>query len=186
MSSSFMTVFPVLADRIAEQLPGVWVDLDQDQLQPENEALDYPLPYDSGVVLISFEEVEWSDQAAGLQQGDALIRFTLARQVVQDTYQLSGQRAAAMQQLQLLTDLHKALQHYAGDGKNFGALVRTNSRKEQFSRPGLWVYSMAYKCRLYDADGYQVPEVATVSDVAPRPKLITRAPALDSGVIILP
>jgi hypothetical protein len=174
MSSCFTTVFPALADRVAERLPGVWVDLDQDQLQPENEAQDYPLPYDVGVVLVSFDEVEWFDQAAGLQEGTAVIRFTLARQVVQDTYtftgQAGGQRAAAMEQLQLLSSLHQALQHFAGDGKQgFGALVRTYSRKEQFSRPGLWVYSMGYKCRLYDAEGYQLHPVATDVEAAPRP-----------------
>jgi hypothetical protein len=174
MSNCFTTVFPALADRIAERLPGVWVDLDQDQLQPDNAALDYPLPYDVGVVLVSFDEVEWFDQAGGLQEGNAVIRFTLARQVVQDTYtftgQHGGQRAAAMQQLQQLSLLHQALQHFAADGQQgFGALVRTYSRKEEFSQPGLWVYSLGYKCRLYDAEGYQLHPVAFNVEAAPRP-----------------
>jgi hypothetical protein len=189
MDSCFTTVYPVLADRVAAQLPGVWVDLEQGQLLPENESLNYPLPFDAGVVLIDFEEVEWSDQGAGLQEGLAVIRFTLARHVVQDTYTFTGQagqqRAPAMQQLQLLGELHKALQHYAADGKHFGALVRTNSRKEP-GRPGLWAYSMAYKCRLYDAGGYQAPGLATVPDVSAAPVRRTGRPGPAESSIILP
>jgi hypothetical protein len=174
---------------VAAALAGVWVDLDQGQLLPENLGQNYPLPFDVGVVLIDFEEVDWQDQGAGVQEGAAVIRFTLARQVVQDTYTFTGQagrqRAPAMQQLQLLGELHQALQHYAADGKQFGALVRTASRKEP-SLPGLWVYSMAYKCRLYDTGGYQGGGVATVPDVATAPVRSTGRPARQESGIILP
>jgi hypothetical protein len=152
-TNNFSTVYPQIADRLSAEVPALgWIDLDQEQLEQPNEALDYPLPYDAGVCLISFDEVEWEDLGQGVQRGIATIRITLAMQVVQDSYQHSSQRAAAMQKLQFLGAIHKALQHYAGEG--FGALVRTYSRKEPASQPGLWVYSQGYKTRLQDDGGY--------------------------------
>ena len=149
-TNSFSLVYPQLADRLAEQLPGIgWIDVDMDQL--EQDAQDYPLPYDAGCLFISFDEVEWQDLLLGVQRGEAVIRFTYAVQVVQDSYQHSSQRAAAMAKLQTLGAIHQALQHFEGDG--FGALVRTYSRKEPLTQPGLWVYSQGYKCRLFDAAG---------------------------------
>ncbi|MDF7809927.1 hypothetical protein [Hymenobacter sp. YC55] len=168
-TNSFTIVYPQLADRLAEQLPGLWIDLDQDQLEQPTE--DYPLPYDSGVVLISFDEIDWQDLGQGVQRGEAVIRFTLAIQVVQDSYQHSAQRAAAMAKLQLLGDMHRALQHFAGDG--FGALVRTYSRKEAQTQPGLWVYSQGYKCRLDDAAGYDGgTDEATDLDTVPEGRFV--------------
>jgi hypothetical protein len=186
MSDCFTTIYPALADRLQEKLPaGVWIDLDQDQLSADEQGLGYSLPFYEGVVLISFDEVDWQDRGGGVQVGEAVIRFTLARQVMQDTYQHSSQRAGAMQQLQLLTSLHQALQHYA-IGEVCGALVRTYSRKEAGSRPGLWVYSMGYKCRVYDAEGHPVApaaqpvEVAAASGVRP-----ARLQPADSAAVIL-
>lgn len=150
-SNSFSIVYPQIADRLRERVPSLgWIDLDQDQLEQPGD--EYPLPWDLGVALISFDEVEWRDVAQGVQRGDAVIRITLAVQVVQDTYEHSSQRAAAMAKLQLLGEIHKALQHFGGDG--FGAMVRTYSRKEPASQPGLWVYSQGFKCLLSDAEGY--------------------------------
>jgi hypothetical protein len=152
-TNNFSTVYPQIADRLSAMVPALgWIDLDQEQLEQANEALDYPLPYDAGVALISFDEVDWQDLGQGVQRGDAVIRVTLAIQVVQDSYQHSSQRAAAMAKLSMLGEIHRALQHFAGDG--FGALVRTYSRKEPASQPGLWVYSQGYKCRLQDEAGY--------------------------------
>jgi hypothetical protein len=189
MSSCFTTIYPALADHLQATVPALgWIDLDQDQLAPENESLDYPLPYDAGVLLISFDEVSWQDRGGKIQVGEAEIRFTLARQVVQDTYTFTGQvgqqRAAALQQLQLLTDLHRALQHFA-IGEELGALSRIMSRKEPVSKPGLWVYSMVYKGRLYDKDAHILAGVATPTDVAPVPVVRRGQPAAEQGGFIL-
>ncbi len=166
-NNSFAAVYPQLADRLAELVPALgWIDMDQDQL--ENEAQEYALPYDQGVALISFDEVEWMDRGQGVQRGDATIRVTLAIQVVQDSYQHSAQRATALLKLQLLGEIHAALHHFGGEG--FGALVRTYSRKEPANGRGLWVYSQGYRCELTDAQGYSGggPErEATDLDTAP-------------------
>lgn len=152
-NNCFATVYPQLADRLAATLPGLgWIDMDQGQLDPDQDRNNYPLPFHAGVVLIDFEEVDWHDIGVGVQRGDAVIRFTLAIEVVADTYQRSTQRAAALQKLQMLGQLHQALSHYTGEG--FGPLVRTYSRKEA-ATPGLWIYSMGYKCQLTDAMGYE-------------------------------
>lgn len=183
-NNSFALIYPQLADRLAEQLPELWIDLDQDQL--ENEDQEYALPYDTGVLLISFDEVTWQDLGAGTQRGDAVIRFTLALQVVQDTYQHSAQRAAAMQKLELLGRVHAALQHFTGPG--FGSLVREYSRKEP--RPqlqqSLWVYSQGYRSRISDDEGAQDGSlVAYDVDVATKGKIVARVAADPEQDILL-
>lgn len=152
--NSFATVYPTLADRLANQVPDLgWVDLDQGQLEPDQLEQEYPLPFDAGVVLIDFDEVGWHDIGQGIQRGDAQVRVTLAVRVVADSYQKSTQRGAALAKLELLSDVHAALQHFDGGGA-FGKLVRTYSRKEQSQLPGIWVYSMGYKVLLTDTKGY--------------------------------
>lgn len=151
MNNCFATVYPQLADRLMQQVPALgWVDLDQGQLDPDQDRENYPLPYHRGVVLLDFEEVDWHDIGLDVQRGQAVIRFTLAVEVVADSYQQSTQRPAALQKLQLLGQLHQALNHHFGEG--FGPLVRTYSRKEA-ATPGLWIYSMGYKTLLTDAQG---------------------------------
>lgn len=169
-SNSFSTVYPQIADQLSAQVPALgWIDLDQDQL--EQSAQDYALPYDLGVALISFDEIEWQDLGQGVQRGEAVIRITLAVQVVQDSYQHSAQRAAAMAKLELLGAVHTALQHFSGDG--FGAMVRTYSRKEPATQPGLWVHSQGYKTRLSDGGGYNGgSSEATDVDTAPEGRFV--------------
>ena len=165
-NNSFAAVYPQIADRLEQQLPGTWVDLDQGQLENEAGATEYALDYDTGVLLVDFEEVDWQDLLQGVQQGEAIIKITVARRVVADTYSHSSQRAAAMAQLEVLGQVHRALQRFAGQG--FGSMVRTYSRKEQSPLPGVWVYSMGYRCRLFDDEGYTQP--AEASDIEPAPE----------------
>jgi hypothetical protein len=168
-NNSFANVYPQIADHLAEQLPaGIWIDLDQSQL--ENEPTEYALPYDIGVVLIDFEDVAWEDLTEGVQRGDAIIKITVARQVLSDSYQYSSQRGAALEKLQLLGQVHKALHRHAGDG--YGAMVRTYSRKEPSPLPAVWVYTMGYKCRLFDDEGHTPATVATDVDVEAQPVIL--------------
>lgn len=151
-------MYPILADRLRQQLPLLgWIDLDQGQLQ--NPDTEYPLPYHAGVALIDFDEADWHDIGQGIQRGNCQVRVTLAVQVLADAYQQSRQRGAALEKLELLADVHKALQHYDGAGA-FGALVRTYSRKEVVEQSGVWVYSMGYNCLLTDTGGYDGANLA--------------------------
>ncbi|MDO7877364.1 hypothetical protein Q5H93_21665 [Hymenobacter sp. ASUV-10] len=167
--SSFATVYPLLADRLAAEIPGIgWIDLDQGQLTPDGQLQEYALPFHDGVVLLDFDEADWHDIGQGIQRGDAIVRVTLAVQVVADSYQCSSQRSQALAKLQLLGEIHKALQHFDGGG-DFGALVRTYSRKEQSELPAIWQYSMGYKVLLTDTEGYD-GATSTVSGLEPRPE----------------
>jgi len=164
--SSFATVYPILADRLAAEVPGLgWIDLDQDQLTPDGQLQEYALPFHAGVVLIDFDEADWRDIGEGIQRGDAVVRVTLAVQVVADSYQHSTQRSQALEKLERLDDIHRALQHFDGGG-HFGALVRTYSRKEQSELPGIWQHSMGYKVLLTDTEGY-TGATQTVSGLEP-------------------
>ena len=152
--SSFATLYPALADRLAAQVPALgWVDLDQGQLDPSQLEQEYPLPFDAGVVLLDFDEADWHDIGEGIQRGECQVRVSLAVRVVADSYQRSSQRGAALAKLALLADVHAALHHFDGGGQ-FGALVRVYSRKEVSQLPGVWVYSMGYKVLLTDTGGY--------------------------------
>ena len=173
--SSFATLYPALADRLADQVPALgWIDLDQGQLEPDQLEQEYPLPFHAGVVLLDFDEADWHDIGQGIQRGDAVVRVTLAVQVVADSYQGSAQRPAALAKLERLGEIHRALQHFDGAGA-FGALVRTYSRKEASQLPGVWVYSMGYKVLLTDTDGYD-GATQTVSGLEP----------VAEGVFVLP
>lgn len=181
MNNSFADVYPQLADHLEAELPALgWVDLDQDQINNEGE--EYLLPYHLGVVLIDFEEISWEELGRGVQRGDAVIRVTLARQVTEDSYQRSSQRAAALGHLAQLGEIHRALSHFEGPG--FGALVRVYSRKEP-GRPGLWVYSQGYRCRLSDEQAVDLGG-GTVSDLdtTPRGAHYNRAAVEATGFII--
>jgi hypothetical protein len=182
-NNSFANVYPQLADRLAAAVPSVaWVDLDQGQLDQDGE--EYPLPYDLGVVLIDFEEVTWEDLGQGRQRGEAVIRFTLARLVTEDSYQYSSQRAAALTKLEQLGELHRALNHYAGDG--FGALVRVGSSKQTVGPVGRWVYSLSYRTRLVDDTGVAAGG-GTVEDLDTTPRgNQTRRPAPAAAGFIIP
>jgi len=163
----FATVYEQLADHLATRVPELgWIDLDQGQLEQEDES--YSLPYNLGICLISFSEVDWQDRGQGIQRGDALITFTLAIEVAADSYQHSTQRAAALLKLELLGKIHQALSHHGG--LQFGALVRSSSQKEA-AQPGLWIYSQTYKSQLTDAEGYEgTDRVAIDLDTQPRPQ----------------
>ena len=164
--SSFATLYPALADRLAAKVPVLgWIDLDQGQLDPGQLEMEYPMPFDAGVCLIDFDEADWHDIGQGIQRGEAQVRVSLAVRVVADSYQQSSQRTAALAKLSLLGDVHRALNHFDGGGA-FGALVRTYSRKEASQLPGVWVYSMGYKVLLTDVDGYD-GATATVSGLEP-------------------
>lgn len=171
--STFATVYPILADRLAAKVPALgWIDLDQGQLEPDALDQEYPLPFDAGVVLIDFDEVDWHDIGQGIQRGDAQVRVSLAVRVVADSYQRSSQRGAALAKLGLLGDVHAALQHYDGAGA-FGALVRTYSRKEASQLPGVWVYSMGYKVLLTDTGGYDgASETVSGLELLGRPEFV--------------
>ena len=152
--SSFATLYPALADQLRAKVPTLgWIDLDQGQLDPAALEQEYPLPFDAGVCLIDFDEVDWYDIGEGIQRGECQVRISLAVRVVADSYQSSTQRATALAKLSLLADVHRALNHFDGGGA-FGALVRTYSRKEVSQLPAVWVYSMGYKVLLTDVGGY--------------------------------
>ena len=169
--STFATVYPILADRLRQQLPALgWIDLDQGQLDNPDE--NYPLPYHRGVVLLDFDEADWHDIGQGMQRGNCQVRVTLAVQVLADPYQQSTQRAQALAKLELLAGLHTALHHFDGAGA-FGALVRTYSRKEQAQQPGVWVYSMGYNCLLTDTDGYDgATQTVSGLDMVEQPRFV--------------
>ena len=166
-TSTFATVYAALADRLASHVPALgWIDLDQGQLtSDESLSHEYPLPFNKGVALLDFDEVDWHDIGQGIQRGTCQVRVTVAVEVAADAYQQSSQRGAALAKLQLLRDVHAALNHYDGGGQ-FGALVRTYSRKEQGVAAGIWVYSMGYNCLLTDTDGYDGAR-ETVSGLEP-------------------
>jgi hypothetical protein len=181
-TNSFAEVYPQLADRLEAELPALgWVDLDFGQI--DNEAEEYALPYHLGCVFIDFEDIAWEELGRGVQRGDAIIKVTLARQVMEDTYQKSSQRQAALGHLTQLGEIHQALSHFTGAG--FGKLVRVYSRREP-GRPGLWVYSQGFKTRLGDEEAVELGG-GTVEDLDTTPRGSRgRRSAADSNGYIIP
>jgi hypothetical protein len=94
MTSTFVTVYAALADRLKAETTLGWVDLDQGQLLGLDQG--YPLPFNLGVALVDFDEADWHDIGQGIQRGNCQMRVTQAVEVAANSYQRSTQRGATL------------------------------------------------------------------------------------------
>ncbi|MCC3159502.1 hypothetical protein LJ737_19830 [Hymenobacter sp. 15J16-1T3B] len=173
-------LFPQLADHLRTAVPTLGtIDLDMAQL----DYLDGPEPIQYPAVFIDVEDVPWSDLGEGIQSGRAVLRFTVAVDVSEVTYQGSQQRSDAMEKLEVVQLVHKALQHHQGEG--FGPLVRTAYRRDRPQHPEAWCIALGYVTQLYDHDGAK--EYTEASDVGLQAQPGMRPPVLADGeAYILP
>ena len=83
-------LFPQLCDHLRAAVPALGtIDLDMAQLDYENqEPIQYPAVY------IDLESVAWKDLGAGIQTGPALLRFTVAVEVSEESYEGAAGRPA--------------------------------------------------------------------------------------------
>ena len=142
------TLFPQLADHLRQAVPALGtIDLDMGQLDYQSqEPIAYPAVY------LDLEDIPWRDLGGGIQTGKALLRFTVAVEVSEETYQGSGQRNPAMERLLVVQQVHEALQHHQGNG--FGPMVRVSYRRDRPQHPEAWCLAMGYVSEVTDADGY--------------------------------
>jgi hypothetical protein len=150
-------LFPQLCDHLRAAVPALGtIDLDMAQLDYENgEPIQYPAVY------IDLEGVSWRDLGAGIQTGQATLRFTVATEVSEESHQGADGRAAMLERLLVVQQVHAALQHHQGDGYN--ALVRTSYRRDRPQHPEAWCMAMGYVTELLDNDGAkQVVEVSNL------------------------
>jgi hypothetical protein len=151
-------LFPQLCDHLRAAVPDLGtIDLDMAQLDYENqEPIQYPAVY------IDLESVAWKDLGAGIQTGPALLRFTVAVEVSEESYEGAAGRSAMLQRLEVVQQVHHALQHHLGDG--YGPLTRSSYRRDRPQHPEAWCLAMGYMTELLDNDGAQAHGV--VSNVA--------------------
>ncbi|MCB2379817.1 hypothetical protein LGH70_19630 [Hymenobacter sp. BT635] len=140
-------LYPQLANHLRQAVPSLGtIDLDMAQLDYQsNEPISYPAVY------IDLEDIPWRDMGAGIQTGRALLRFTVATEVSEETHQGSGQVEAAVARLLIVQQVHAALQHYQGEG--FGPLVRTSYRRDRPQHPEAWCMALGYVTEVKDEDG---------------------------------
>lgn len=139
------TLYAQIADRLAAQIPELqWIDLEQGQL--ENLDQEYAIPFPAAFV--DFDEAQWNDIGGDIQRGEIIIRVTLVAEVLEDSYQVSTQRAAALAKLELTSKVHQALHHWQGTG--FSKLARSSQRRERSVFP-LWAHSLAYRVLVTEA-----------------------------------
>ena len=173
------TLFPQLADHLRQAVPALGtIDLDMGQLDYQSqEPIAYPAVY------IDLDSIPFRDLGGGVQTGQALLRFTVAVEVSEETYQGSEQRNPAMARLLVIQQVHDALQHHQGLG--FGPMVRTSYRRDRPQHPEAWCLAMGYITEVTDTDGQddiqEVSGVALSSAPGRRPD-----PVADEGGYILP
>ena len=172
-------LFPQLADHLRTAVPELGtIDLDMAQLDYQSqEPIAYPAVY------IDVENIPWRDLSQGVQTGQALLRFTVAVEVSEETYQGSGQRNTAMERLLVIQKVHDALQHHQGLG--FGPMVRSSYRRDRPQHPEAWCLAMGYLTEVIDEDGARRGEL--VSNLAMRERAGRRpVPATEEGGFVLP
>ena len=172
-------LFPQLCDHLRAAVPALGtIDLDMAQLDYENqEPIAYPAVY------IDLESVAWKDLGAGIQTGPALLRFTVAVEVSEESYQGAAGRGAMLQRLEVVQQVHHALQHHLGEG--FGPLTRSSYRRDRPQHPEAWCLAMGYITELLDNDGAQA--VGQVSNVGAGVGAGRRPAAIsDEGGYIIP
>lgn len=172
-------LFAQLCDHLRAAVPALGtIDLDMAQLDYENqEPIAYPAVY------IDLESVAWKDLGAGIQTGPALLRFTVAVEVSEESYQGAAGRTAMLERLEVVQQVHHALQHHQGEG--YGPLVRSSYRRDRPQHPEAWCLAMGYMTELLDNDGAQA--VAQVNNVAVETRPGRRpVPLPDEGGYILP
>lgn len=173
------TLFPQLADHLRQAVPALGtIDLDMGQLDYQSqEPIAYPAVY------LDLEDIPWRDLGGGIQTGKALLRFTVAVEVSEETYQGSGQRNPAMERLLVVQQVHEALQHHQGNG--FGPMVRVSYRRDRPQHPEAWCLAMGYVSEVTDTDGQddmqEVNGVGLSSAPGRRP-----APVEEEDVYVLP
>ncbi|TGE23519.1 hypothetical protein [Hymenobacter metallicola] len=140
-------LYPQLADHLRVAVPALGtIDLDMAQLDYQsNEPIRYPAVY------IDLEDIPWRNLGGGIQTGRALLRFTVATEVSEETHQGSEQQAAAVARLLVVQEVHAALQHFQGEG--FGPLVRTSYRRDRPQHPEAWCMALGYVTEVKDEDG---------------------------------
>jgi len=172
-------LFPQLADMLRAAMPDLGtVDLDMAQLDyQDRDVIAYP------AVFIDLENIPWEDRGSSIQTGKALLRFTVAVEVSEDTTQGSSQRTDAMERLVVVQDVHRALQHQQGEG--FGPLVRVSYRRDRPQHPEAWCLAMGYVTQLYDNDAS--PELESIIGAGMSATPGTRPPAIpDDAPYVIP
>lgn len=163
-------LFIDICDRLDSRVPELrWVDKDWNQLDLPDQS--YPIQFDAA--LISFPEIPWDTHPRGYQDGVVSILVKVAMDMYNDTHIADGvvapDRALAVEKMQLVNNVHKALHGFEGD--YFSKLVRTRSVEER-RQDGLLVFNEYYETRLHDTSAAVVyedkkadPEVTGTFDV---------------------
>lgn len=151
-------LFPQLCDHLRAAVPALGtIDIDMSQLDYEDgEPIKYP------AVFIDLENVNWTDLGGGIQKGPGTLRFTVAVEVSEESYEGAAGRENMLERLKVIQQVHQALQHHQGEG--FGPLVRTAGRRDRPQHPEAWCWAHGYVSELIDNDGAR--PTASASDVA--------------------
>jgi len=138
-----------------EAVEGIrWVDFDLGQYEDqERQGVAHP------AALIRFDSGTYFDLASEEQQGEMTITVRIAFDSYLRTHSKtdSDKRAKALEHLDMVELVHRALQGLAGE--NFGTLSRTAFATEQ--RADLRIYALTYVSLVTDDPAAVVPGAAT-------------------------
>jgi hypothetical protein len=150
------TVYTEIAERIAQLQPTddsplstihspliKWIDLynAQPEFLEQREAHDFP------AVFVEFAQINWSNQAHPIQQGDALIRLHVVQWSLASSYEGSENQGTALERLQLLSRLHAHLHGFAGSYHT--PMIRTATLSDT-RHDAVTVDILEYRCLIYE------------------------------------
>lgn len=139
--------FITIADHIKISVPEIrWIDADDQQLSSSDRP---PLAWPACLIDISYPRCE--TLMGGRQKIHARVELRVAFEAIQGRTNATAPievREKAMQRLDVLEHVHRALQWYDGNGI-FNPMRRTSSTPEHRS-DGLKVYKVIYETEFFD------------------------------------
>ena len=135
-------LYEEIRERIKETMHEIkYVDLYRGQDRIPKEHYPYPLP----AVFVNFDNIRWTNAAAGHQQGDTIISLRLMQDTLGDTFDTSEAETANIEELKLSEKLWDAVEGLSGIG--YCSLNRINETFEY------GVAVLTFTCEMFQKKG---------------------------------
>ena len=152
-------IYKDISDRLTDKVAAMrWIELEYGQLEIPEE--NYPVQFPCSLIDINFNECQ--DELEGNQQVMVQITVRVGIDLYEDLMVIDGagvpDQAAALEKLQLVIDVHKALHRFETDYMT--PLVRTAMTTERRD-DGLKVFALVYMAAVKDDSAAKVATIYT-------------------------
>ncbi len=183
------TIYKALADRLMDkltfavgvELPSLkWVDKENAQFLKMEKGYPIPLP----AITIRFVNTDWTTNGRNVQDGNAVIEFSIGYENYSDSFEGSVNQDDALKFYEFNEQVFAALQGFSGEG--FTALQRINDGEDD-DHDAMIVSKMSFTTLITDT-GAETHKDYVLAPINPKPvfkELINRPPTnFVSGFVI--